>query len=373
MRFLLLIAIFFTLLYEKIDACTAFQIRARSGELFYCRSMEYGFPLDSNLLIVPRNTEFNSVCPGEMAKKWVNIHGYIGMNQSIDRTSISDGMNERGLVVGCLYMPGFTKYQNIEQGAKNKALAPWELAGFILGTCSNVKEVKDALTQIITINQPVPGYCNFFLPLHFYICDRSGSVLVVEYINGECKQYDNPLGVLTNSPSLDWHLNNLSNYVNLSPINVLEMKLGNMKIQGLGQGTGLLGLPGDFTPPSRFVRAALFSQIAVKPKTNQETVNLGFHLLNNFDITEGLIQNRSHTSLKNKDGTDIPNIETTQWIVVHDRTQLKTYFRTYEGLSIQMVDLKKLDFVAPGFRQIAINKSFTVDDITGKEAALIQD
>ena len=81
--------------------------------------------------------------------------------------------------------------------------------------------------------------------------------MVIEYVNGAAHVYDNPIGVFTNSPAFDWHITNLRNYVNLSPINVAPVKLSGKTLKGLGQGSGLLGLPGDYTPPSRFVRAAV--------------------------------------------------------------------------------------------------------------------
>ena len=196
-------------------------------------------------------------------------------------------------------------------------------------------------------------------PLHFYVGDQSGKVIVVEYINGRCQINDNPLGVLTNSPPFMWHIANLSNYVNLSPVTVPQLDLSHIDVKNFGQGTGLLGLPGDYTPPSRFIRASLFSQWAHPEKDASDTARLGFHILNTFDIFEGIVRSGS-SSPDSKDSHQ----EITEWTIVHDRTHLKSYFRNYFSLRIQMVDFKKVDFSTPGFRTIALESSFDVKDST---------
>ena len=225
--------------------------------------------------------------------------------------------------------------------------------------------------------QNVPSI-NFSLPLHFYIADSKGKALVVEYVKGKRYEYDNTIGALTNAPPFDWHLNNLSNYVNLSPLNVPKfLDREDDRIQSIGQGSGLLGIPGDYTPPSRFVRAALFSQWATSPKTAEETARLGFHILNTFDIFFGIIREKTDESghrmlsqlrslLTRDHKNEVKDSEYTQWTVVHDRKNLKTYFRSYDSLHIQMVDMKKIDLSEPGFKEIKMQDRFVVDDVTAK-------
>ena len=118
--------------------------------------------------------------------------------------------------------------------------------------------------------------------------DASGKSLVIEYVGGKLNLYDDPLGVITNSPGFDWHMTNLRNYVNFSLDNHPPIQLGSVKLAPFGQGSGMLGMPGDFTPPSRFVRAVAFSQSVLEPKTGDEAVLTAFHILNNFDIPRGL-------------------------------------------------------------------------------------
>jgi choloylglycine hydrolase len=145
------------------------------------------------------------------------------------------------------------------------------------------------------------------------------------------------------------------------------------KIQNFGQGSGLLGLPGDPTSSSRFVRAVFYSQWAKTPKNAVEAVCTSFHILNTFDIFDGIIRAQEIE----KDNISLPAKQTgfrsnanqgdmTEWIVVHDRTHLRTYFRTYPSLHIQMVDFKKIDFSKGGFRQITMEKNFLAEDLSDR-------
>ncbi len=363
------VCLVFLSLLNGAFACTAFQLTSRDHALLYCRTMEFGFPVDSDLLIVPRNTDFIGSAPDNRAGlHWKSTYGYVGMNQFMDRRVVTDGMNETGFVVGCLYLPVYAQYEAPDMTKCDKTLGPWELTSYLLSTCSSVAEAKAALAQIIVVQEKTPELGNFVLPLHFYICDAKGSTLVVEFVGGVRHEYDNPLGVLTNSPPFEWHMANLSNYVNLSPVNVPELALDNYIIENYGQGSGLLGLPGDTTAPSRFVRAAFFSKWCARPKTASDGVRLGFHIMNSFDIFEGLIKSRKEhapiISSRTKLRLPVHHSDITEWVLVHDRTNLKTYFRNYLSLRIEMVDLTRIDFEKSGFRQIPMNREFAIDDVT---------
>lgn len=356
-------------LFSEVSACTAFQLKSQDGAFIYCRSMEYGFPLDSNLLIVGRDELLKGTAPNKKpGLQWKSKYGFVGMNQIMDRTTVSDGMNEKGLVAGCLYLPGFAEYETPSASQFSKTLGPWELVTFLLSSCQSVQEVKAILQAVIVAHEETPGMGGLILPLHFYVCDQTGANLVIEYVGGKRFIYDNPLGVLTNSPPFPWHMANLTNYMNLSPVNVPLLQLGHLKLKSVGEGSGFVGLPGDYTPPSRFIKAAFFSQAAVFPKTAKEAVRLGFHILNTFDIFEGAIQ--PVPSIKNGQLENISphqeNLETTQWAVVHDRVNLKTYFRSYGSLSVQMVDLSKINFAIIGKAQVMMKNEFSVDDVTAK-------
>ncbi len=162
---------------------------------------------------------------------------------------------------------------------------------------------------------------------------------MVEPVDGTLKVHDAPLGVMTNAPTYDWHMTNLSNYVNLSVKDIDQTKVGGVAVPAFGAGTGLLGLPGDFTPPSRFVRAVVYSQAAVPNQTAEDAVFAAFHILNQFDIPKGSVMNSA---------VGEPTAEITEWTSVADLKNLRWYFRTREDQSIRMVDLKQALDAAKG-------------------------
>ena len=92
---------------------------------------------------------------------------------------------------------------------------------------------------------------------HFIVTDATGQSIVIEFTDGKVKIYNNPLGVLTNAPNFDWHMTNLRNYVNLSQDSIPDKKIEKLDFKPLGAGSGMIGLPGDMTPPSRFIRATV--------------------------------------------------------------------------------------------------------------------
>lgn len=353
-------------------ACTAFQLKAQDGTNVYFRSMEFGFPFNSRVLVIPRGTKYTGTTPqGKPGLQWQVKYGVVGLNVNIAPTIVADGMNEKGVVVGMLYLPGYAQYLAPDDAKTERTIGSWEVATYLLGTCADVEECVDALTSRAHVAQQEFPPFKEILPVHFWIGDATGKVVIAEYVGGKLNIHHNPVGSLTNSPPFDWHQINLSNFVNLSPVNVPNAKLGPLDVVNYGQGSGFIGLPGDLTPPSRFVRASLFSQWATPAKTAPDAVNLGFHILNTFDIFDGAIKSNTGNQTENTKGflkstgaDQVVSTDTTEWVVAHDRTNLKTYVRTYGGLKIQAVDLRRVDFETPGFRSIDMENDFEPEDIT---------
>jgi choloylglycine hydrolase len=360
------------------SACTAFQLTSADGAHVYFRSMEFGFPFNSKLLVIPRGTEYTGTAPnGKSGLTWQAKYGVVGLNVHIARTVVADGMNEKGLVVGMLYLPGYSQYLPPDDTKTAQTIGSWEAVTYLLATCADVEESVTALTKSVYVAQQEFPPFQQILPVHYWIGDATGKVVIAEYVSGKLNIHQNPLGSLTNSPPFDWHQINLSNFVNLSPVNVPSKKLGSLEVVNFGQGSGFIGLPGDLTPPSRFVRASLFSQWATPGKTAPETVNLGFHILNTFDIFDGAIKSdtasqteNTKSFLKSTGESQLVSTDTTEWIVAHDRTNLKTYVRTYGGLKIQAVDLKQAGFDRPGLRTIDLENNFQPEDVTEKAQPL---
>jgi len=378
LRVVAVVAALFTILSVEVFSCTAFQLTSQDGAIIYFRSMEFGLPLHSQVVVIPRHTQFTGTAPnGQIGLKWVAQYGVVGLNTYISPSEVTDGMNEKGLVVGMLYLPGYAQFLPPDASKADRTIGDWELPTFLLSTTATVEEAKQALlSEKAYVAQQILPALKQAQPVHFYITDKSGAVLIAEYVNGKLSLHDDALGVLTNSPPFDWQTINLSNYVNLSSVNVPSVQISSFDIQNFGQGSGMLGIPGDYTPPSRFVRVALFSHWAIPGKTALETVNAGFHVLNTFDIFDGAIRSKVTSEAAGAQGhatSSKPTTEPsdiTEWAVAHDRTNLTTYVRTYSGLSIQMIDLKKIDFDRPGVRQIVLDKTFSPVDITSTAADL---
>ena len=353
-------------------ACTAFQIESKDGAQIYFRSMEFGFPFNSAALVVPRGTEYTGTAPGgKPGKKWKTQYGVVGLNVDIAQNIVADGQNEKGLALGMLYLPGYSQYLAPDETKTDRTIGSWEVGIYVLSTCATVDEAVNALKNEVHVAQQEFPPFKSVLPVHYWIGDASGKVVVVEYVDGELKIHDAPLGTLTNSPPYDWQEINVGNYVDLSPVNVPQRQLGKFTSVNYGQGSGAIGLPGDMSPPSRFIRAALFSHWATPGDNANDTVNLGFHVLNTFDIFNGAIQSNTADQTANTKGflassgqPKLVNTDTTEWAVAHDRTNLKTYVRTYNGLEIQMIDLKKANFDEPGLRTIELQNDFAPEDIT---------
>ncbi len=167
---------------------------------------------------------------------------------------IAEGINEAGLSAGLFYFPHYGEYEDYDKKVADSSISDFQLVSWILGRCTTLEEVKEAVANVHIINIDSRAST-----VHWRFGDQTGRQLVLEIIGKETHFYENNLGVLTNSPGFEWHLTNLNNYVNLYPGTAQTHGLGNLELSSFGAGSGFLGLPGDVTPPSRFVRAAFLS------------------------------------------------------------------------------------------------------------------
>ncbi|MEA3419505.1 MAG: linear amide C-N hydrolase [Campylobacterota bacterium] len=218
--------------------------------------------LNTSVAVVPRGYQFTGSTKLGDGKKWIAEYASVGIIVA-DNKVILDGVNEKGLSTGSFYFPGYAKYSVTIKENQNISLSSSDFTQWILSMFSTVDEVKKAIQNNEVAISPVltPGFPPQVQPFHFVVYDKTGKSIVIEPIDGKLKMYDNPIGVITNSPTFDWHMTNLGNYVNLLAHTPEAPKLFNKEIKSLGQGSGMLGLPGDFTPPSRFVRASSLCSI----------------------------------------------------------------------------------------------------------------
>lgn len=153
--------------------------------------------------------------------------------------------------------------------------------------------------------------------------------------------------MLTNSPGFEWQLTNLNNYVNLFPGTAPAQDLGTTPLKSFGAGSGFLGIPGDVTPPSRFVRAAFYQSTAPLQDSAEKTVLQGFQILNNFDIPVGI------EFPLGKVPADIPSA--TQWTSATDMTNRTIYYRTMYNSAIRSIDLRTIDFAKVKYQAIPLD------------------
>ena len=335
-------------------ACTGITITPRDGSVIFARTLEFASDMQSNILIVPRGREYVGTAPGDKSGlRWTSKYGVVGAN-AFGMPVTLDGLNEKGLHVGLFYFPGFAQYQNVPEESLSQALAPWELGIYLLGTCADSAEAAAAARSVL-VGAAVQKDMGFVPPAHFIVTDAAGKSIVLEYVDGALRIHENPLGVFTNSPAFDWHMTNLGNYVSMTSKNIEKVDLAGKTIHGLWQGSGMLGLPGDFTPPSRFVRAVAFTQSALPVEKAQDGVLQAFHILNQFDIPMGSARGIEQ-------GREVADY--TQWTGTADLKNLRYYFRTYQNSRIRMVDLKSVDFDVPAIKTISMQGKEQIEDVS---------
>jgi choloylglycine hydrolase len=300
------------------------------------RTMEFAQDLKSDALVVPRGRQVTSPAPKGEGLSWTSKYGYVGMNV-FGEPLITDGLNEKGLGFGALYLPGETEYQTVSHGDSAHALSNASFGDWVLSNFASVDEVRAALANVVVWGETIPQLGSF-APLHYVVTDSGGKSIVIEYIGGKLNIYDNEVGVLTNSPAYPWHLVNLRNYVNLTAVNAAPIKLGDTTYAGTGQGSGLHGIPGDPTPPSRFVMAAATSFLAEKPKDANDALVLAMHLIDRVDIPKGLVRDYANGGKPMRDYT--------QWTTFRDHTNKVYYWRSYDDPAMKAIDLKTVDFKA---------------------------
>lgn len=334
-------------------ACTGIQLMSKDGAAINGRTAEFGIQLHPTLLIVPRNYAFSGTLPdGSNGMSYQAKYGAVGV--SLGGNAIMDGLNEAGLSAAAFYLPGYAKYAEVTSQDKGHAVAPMEFVNWLLTQFASVDEVKKGL-QGVTIVPTVFKTWGFVPPFHFIVYDKTGKSIVIEPINGKLVVYDDPIGVITNSPTFDWQMTNLQNYINLSPVNVDEVAVKGMTLKAFGEGSGMRGLPGDFTPPSRFVRAAIFSSTELPSQTADQTVFQVFHILNQFDIPVGAVRT---------DANGVIHTDYTQVTSVKDPKNLRYYYRTYDDQNINVVNIKSCDLNAKAIKTVAMDDQQTVNDVT---------
>ncbi len=327
-------------------ACTGISFWSGDSAYIQARTIEWGESrLPSEYVIIPRGQLQTSYTPeGKNGMTFKAKYGVVGL-AVVQKEFIAEGINEAGLSAGLFYFPHYGSYQKYEAREKARTVNDLQLVAWMLTQCATVQEVEKSLDDIRIIGLEIGGSSS---SVHWRIGDTTGRQVVLEIIDGEIHIYENKVGVLTNAPGFPWHLANLNNYVNLFPGAVASHSLGDVTLTAFGAGAGFLGIPGDVTPPSRFVRVAFYRATAPVCKTAFETILQCFHILNNFDIPIGI----EHTA---GEVPDIPSA--TQWTSAIDLSNRKLYYKTSYNNTIRCIDLKTIDFSKVSYQSHPLDKT----------------
>lgn len=311
-------------------ACTGISLKAKDGSIIFARTIEDSQnDLYSEYVVIPRGQKLFSFTPtGEKGLEFTAKYGVLGLSV-VQKEFIAEGINEAGLESGLFFFPRYGSYQAYSSDSRKSSIGDLQLNQWMLTQFATVDEVKEGLKNVRVVGLEPNSV------VHYRIGDASGRQVVLEFIDGKAHFHENTVGVITNAPSFDWHLTNLNNYINLQPGNADEQKLGKEPLRALGHNSGMLGLPGDATPPSRFVRAAFYVATAPKLENGVATAMQAFHLLNSFDIPIGI-------EIGKHQRTILPSA--TQWTSVIDLSNRLVYYKTAYNNSIRCIDMKLIDF-----------------------------
>lgn len=307
--------------------CTSLSIKSNKGHNFFGRNMDLAYDFNQSVLIIPRNYQLQNKVTGDMAK---NKYAIIGMGTIIDNhPTLADGMNEKGLACAGLNFDGYSYVEeNIVPGKKN--IAPYDFIYWVVANHETVDEVKQTIENLelvkVPINERTP------LPtLHWMIVDKTGKSIVVEKTKDKFAVYDNPVGVMTNNPTFDWHLTNLNEYMKITPNHPQNVKWSDRELTPLGVGAGTLGIPGDFESVSRFVRIAYIRAHMPSIEDDITAVTQFLHMLDYVIMVKG--------GVITKEGLE----DITRYSSCMDQERGIYYYRNYNNNRINAIDMHKED------------------------------
>ncbi len=317
----------------EAGACTGISLTAKDGGRVVARTVEWAEgPMQCGYVVAPRGHMHQSLTPtGENGLKYKSVYGYVGIYTEY-APFIVEGVNEAGLSAGLFFFPQYGQYMTYNSAHNARTLCDMQLVSWVLSQFSSIDQLKSAMEAIdlVSLDHRIGS-------VHWRIAEPDGRNVVLEFVGGVPHFYENPLGVLTNSPGFEWQMTNLNNYVNLHAGAATSQDIAkNVELKALGGGSGMLGLPGDYTPPSRFVRAAFMQTTAPVQENSFDAAMMAFHLLNNFDVPVGL-QNSP-----DKDPAGLPSA--TQFTSVTDQNAMRLYYRTAWNSNIRCIDLMNIDF-----------------------------
>lgn len=323
--------------------CTA--VTYKNADHYFGRTLDLECSYNETVTVTPRNFPFPFRTKGIVDSHYA----LIGMATVTNGYPLYyEAANECGLAMAGLNFPDNAHYFAKEPGRDN--IAPFEFIPWILGQCKNLSEARKLLNRInlcdISFSEELP-----VSPLHWLIADRDGAVTVESMAEG-LKIHENPVGVLTNNPPFDYHMTHLCDYLNLTPCPVRN-KFGKIELVPYSRGMGTMGLPGDFSSASRFVRAAFVKLNSVAEE--EQSISQFFHILGAVEQQRGCT--------KMPDG----RYEITVYTSCINTDRGIYYYTTYENHCICAVDMHRCDLDRAELVQYPIIKSQIINWQNGIE------
>ncbi len=263
--------------------CTGLSLTTTDGQHFFGRNLDVPTSYGQSVHIIPRKFNWLNVVNGETN---TSKYACIGMGIVVDNHPLLfDAVNEKGLAGGGLNFTHFAKFNDSAVDGKTNTSASdflfWAISNF-----SDLSELRRALNNLVLTNIPFKQE----LPvagLHWMFTDLTGKSIVIEYMADGMHIYDNPVGVLTNDPTFQWHLTNLRQYVTLDKATPEPKQMGDLLLHPYGHGLGMCGLPGDASPAARFVRTVFFRDSIVDANDELGGVTAFFNVLTGVTVIKG--------------------------------------------------------------------------------------
>lgn len=303
--------------------CTALIYQSQDKTNFLARTMDFAFELEANPVYLPKGYNVKSEVGGDIT--FENKYALLGAGRKLEEYFFADGLNEKGLSICALYFSDYAEYNPSEEIGKIN-IAPHEFVTWVLGNIASVEEFKKQAENINVVAVKI-DLLGIVVPLHWIISDKTGASVIVEITKNGMAIYDNEARVMTNSPEYPWHLANLNHYSFLTNKVTPASHFYNFKPDAGELGNGSLGLPGDYTSESRFIRTVFHAEFTQPGKDTLSAINSLFHILSSVDIPYG--------SKVKDDGT----FDYTQYTSVMDLTHLDYYMSTYQNTCPSKVSL----------------------------------
>ena len=297
--------------------CTA--VSFTTADHYFGRTLDLSYSYGETVTITPRHYPFH------FRRMGTNDSHYAIIGMAIVRDGYPlyyDAANEKGLAIAGLNFPGNAVYFPETEGKDN--ISPFELIPWILGQCATLAEARQRLERIHLVNIPFSDEMPL-APLHWMIADATGAITLEQTADG-LKIYDNPTGVMANNPPFDYQMFNLNNYMNLTSEPPVNRFCPDLPLRPYCLGMGGIGLPGDLSSTSRFVRVAFTRLNSVCGCSESESVSQFFHILGSVHQTRGCS--------KTEDGYEI-----TVYTSCCNTSKGIYYYTTYENQQITAVEL----------------------------------